>query len=68
MDLVDAGQLLFLAGVAILSCLWLLHKLAPSQSVSRLQAEYGLRQEYPAREEPTQSTRSIDDGVTMEYV
>lgn len=67
MNPVNVGQVILLAGVAIATYLWLLDKLAPSQSVSRLQAEYGLRQEYPAPEKPIQSTHSIDEGVTTEY-
>lgn len=67
MDLANAGQLLLLVGIAIVTYLWLLDKVTPSQSASRLQAEYGLRQEYPASEVPTPSTHPTDRGVTTEY-
>jgi hypothetical protein len=69
MNPVNVGLVILLAGGAIATYLWLLVKLAPSQSVSRLrlQAEYGLRQEYPAPEKPIQPTHSIGEGVTTEY-
>jgi hypothetical protein len=66
MDLVDAGKLLFLAGVAILSCLWLLDKLAPFQSALRLEdpcddhRALGLRKIFPVN--------GTTDNTTIEYV
>jgi hypothetical protein len=62
------GQVILLAGVVIATYLWLIDKLAPSKSVSRRLAEYGLRQEYPRVDEPTQSKQSTEKTVTTEYV
>src|SRR5277367_5824323 len=55
-------------GVAIVSYLWLLDKLAPSPSASRLQAKYGLHQIYPAAEESSQTIHSVGNKVITEYV
>ncbi|KJZ68077.1 hypothetical protein HIM_12533 [Hirsutella minnesotensis 3608] len=57
---ITSGQVIFLAGVAVVAYLWLLDKLAPSTSASRQGAEYGLRQEYPAAGEQSQAA----DGTT----
>ena len=62
------GQVILLAGVAIATYLWLVDKLAPSKSVSRRLAEYGLRQEYPFAEELAQSKQPTEGTVTTEYV
>src|SRR5947199_789069 len=55
-------------GVAIVSYLWLLHKLAPSPSASRLQAKYGLHQIYPAAEEQSQTIHSAGNKVITRYI
>jgi hypothetical protein len=68
MDLANAGKLLLVAGIAILTFLWLLDKFVPSLSPSRLQARYGLRQEYPAPEKPAPSAHSIDERVSTRYI
>lgn len=62
------GQVILLAGVAIATYLWLVDKLAPSKSVSRRLAEYGLRQEYPCGEELAQSKQPTEGTVTTECV
>lgn len=67
MNSTSIGQVFLLAGCAIFTYLWILSKLAPSQSASRRRAEYGLRLEYPATESVTDSRQSADERPVVAY-
>lgn len=61
-------RLILVVGITIVVSQWLLHKLAPSKTASRLQAKYGLLQQYPRSDKALRSSRSLEEGVMTEYV
>ncbi|RMZ89045.1 hypothetical protein DV736_g3719, partial [Chaetothyriales sp. CBS 134916] len=68
MNSASISQVILLAGGAIFTYLWLLNKLAPSKSASRRHAEDGLRLEYPATENMTDSKQSAGERPIMAVI